>query len=84
MKIAEDILAAVCVEHGIDRELVLTSRIRTAPVCAARKDVVERLRAKHFSMGWIAKFMGMTAPAILYLLRRPRGATETPRNIRPS
>ena len=68
MKIAKDIIDAVCTERGVNIDILRETNVRTAPVVAARKDAIERLRAQHLSAQSIAHFMNMTAQAVTYYI----------------
>lgn len=66
MKVADDIIEAVCATHGIAREQLLQSGMRTIAVRAARKEAVLRLREQHFSARWIAGFLGVSLQSVQY------------------
>lgn len=66
MKIADDIINAVCAEYGISIEQLLQSGMRTSGVSAARRAAVERLWASHFSAQWIANKLRITLQATHY------------------
>lgn len=60
MKIADDIIAAVCAEHGIAVEQIKQRGMYSKPIANARGDAIRRLRAQHFSTQWIANFLNMS------------------------
>lgn len=64
MKIADEIIAAVCADHRIPREQLTQTGIQTRGVTLARKDAIRRLRMQHFSSSWIAKFLNMSRPGV--------------------
>jgi hypothetical protein len=66
MKIADDIISAVCAEHGISVEQLMQSGMRTQGVSAARRSAVNRLWDAHFSAKWIAARLQITIQAAHY------------------
>mgnify|MGYP001589203279 CR=1 FL=1 len=64
MKIADEIIDAVCAEFGVVKEQLLQSGIRTPAVLAARDAAVRRLKAQHFSAAWIARFLHLSLHAV--------------------
>lgn len=64
MKIADDIILSACAGHGVCKEQVLNSAIRTAAVLAARDEAVRQLRDQNFSAKWIANFLKLSVHAV--------------------
>ena len=64
MKIADNIIAAVCAEHGVSAEQLKQKGMYSRGISTARGDAINRLRNQSFSAGWIAIFLNMSRQGV--------------------
>lgn len=84
MKIADDIIKAVCADHGIATEQLLQSGFRTKKIFNARTDAIHRLHEQGFSGRAIAGFLYLSEssvglrlyPSVRLAQRRGKAAYE--------
>lgn len=66
MKVADEIVRAVCQEYGIDEEQLLESGMRTQAITAARHSAIVRLWEQKFSARWIAGRLRVSLNSVHY------------------